>query len=240
MLSAAGRVRVGIIAAALALLAQPALVAADATGAPAAPGGQQDFDWMIGNWKADLKRLVKPLTGSKTWVEFEGTQITRSVWGGRGTMDEFSVDSPGDQDAASKGFTLRLYNPANHDSGASTGPMPKNGSLDIPPTVGRFKDGRGEFYDQEYFEGRAIFVRYVWSDITASQLTSSSRSRRTAARPGSRTGSPTSGGRGIRLSAASAPQVLYSSAPGDTAEPTRCRRSSIHSLRAICACAIAS
>jgi hypothetical protein len=32
--------------------------------------------------------------------------------------------------------------------------------------VGGFNNGRGEFYDQEYFEGRSIFVRYVWSDIT--------------------------------------------------------------------------
>jgi hypothetical protein len=35
-----------------------------------------------------------------------------------------------------------------------------------PPTVGRFKDGRGEFYDQETFNGRAILVRFVISDIT--------------------------------------------------------------------------
>jgi hypothetical protein len=27
--------------------------------------------------------------------------------------------------------------------------------------------GRGEFYDQELFEGRAIFCRFIWSDITA-------------------------------------------------------------------------
>ena len=31
--------------------------------------------------------------------------------------------------------------------------------------TGEFKDGCGEFYDQEVFEGCAIFVRYVWSDI---------------------------------------------------------------------------
>jgi hypothetical protein len=32
--------------------------------------------------------------------------------------------------------------------------------------IGGFADGRGEFYDQELFEGKRIFVRYVWSDIT--------------------------------------------------------------------------
>ena len=40
------------------------------------------------------------------------------------------------------------------------------GALSLPAVVGQFKNGRGEFYDQEEFNGRAIFVRYVWSDIT--------------------------------------------------------------------------
>lgn len=29
------------------------------------------------------------------------------------------------------------------------------------PTIGEFKNGRGEFYDQETLNGRAIFVRFV-------------------------------------------------------------------------------
>jgi hypothetical protein len=33
--------------------------------------------------------------------------------------------------------------------------------------VGEFKEGRGEFYDQEPCNGRMIFVRYLWSGITA-------------------------------------------------------------------------
>jgi len=34
------------------------------------------------------------------------------------------------------------------------------------PTIGEFKNGRGEFFDQETLNGRAIFVRFVISDIT--------------------------------------------------------------------------
>jgi len=34
------------------------------------------------------------------------------------------------------------------------------------PSVGEFKDGRGEFYDQETFNGRAILLRFSVSDIT--------------------------------------------------------------------------
>src|SRR5262245_16618028 len=92
--------------------ASPPATAAAATSDQSAPqhDGQHDFDWMIGTWKATLKRLVKPLTGSTTWVEFEGTQITRSIWGGRGVMDEFSVNNPS-TDTRVDGLTIRLYNP---------------------------------------------------------------------------------------------------------------------------------
>jgi hypothetical protein len=34
------------------------------------------------------------------------------------------------------------------------------------PMVGGFQNGRGEFYDQEPFKGRAIFVRFIFSEIT--------------------------------------------------------------------------
>jgi hypothetical protein len=31
--------------------------------------------------------------------------------------------------------------------------------------IGGFQNGRGEFYNQEMFNGRAIFVRFIFSDI---------------------------------------------------------------------------
>jgi hypothetical protein len=31
--------------------------------------------------------------------------------------------------------------------------------------VGEFKNGRGEFCDQELWKGRAVYVRFVWSEI---------------------------------------------------------------------------
>jgi len=167
-----GRLRRAVAAAAL--LAGPALVSATAavTAPRAAPpagaaarDGQHDFDPLVGTWKARLKRLERPLSGSTTWIDYEGTQVTKSVWGGRATLDEFHVVSPA-TNARIDGLTLRLYNPESrqwHIYWANA----KKGMLDLPPTVGRWENGRGEFYDQEYFEGRSILVRYVWSDVTA-------------------------------------------------------------------------
>ena len=36
-----------------------------------------------------------------------------------------------------------------------------------PPTVGGFTNGRGEFFGQEALSGRAIVVRFVISEMTA-------------------------------------------------------------------------
>jgi hypothetical protein len=123
--------------------------------------GQHDFDFEIGTWKTHLKRRLHPLTGSTTWAEYEGTTVVRKVWNGLANLVELEVDGPAGHFA---GLNLRLYNPESHQwslNFAST----RGGSLG-QPTVGEFKDGRGEFFDQETFNDRAIFVRFVISDIT--------------------------------------------------------------------------
>jgi hypothetical protein len=34
--------------------------------------------------------------------------------------------------------------------------------------VGEFKNGRGEFYDSEAYNGKAVFVRFLWTVTSAS------------------------------------------------------------------------
>jgi hypothetical protein len=123
--------------------------------------GQRDFDFHIGSWKTRLRRLQKPLTGSKTWVEYEGTTVVRKVWNGAANLVELDVSGPAGR---IEGLSLRLYNPESrqwslHFSNRRTGTM-------SPPTIGEFRNGRGEFTSQEDLDGRAIFVRFVISDIS--------------------------------------------------------------------------
>src|SRR6266550_6896842 len=73
--------------------------------------GQHDFDFEIGTWKTHLKRLQYPLTGSKTWLEYEGTTVVRKVWNGRANLVELEVDGPAGH---IEGLNLRLYNPQSH------------------------------------------------------------------------------------------------------------------------------
>jgi hypothetical protein len=128
--------------------------------APATRDGQHDFDFEVGTFKIHLKRLLHPLTGSTSWVEFEGTSVTRTVWDGKAQLEELETDSP----AAGhiEGLTLRLYDPQSHQwslywANSKGGPI-------LPPQIGEFKNGRGEFYAQDTLNGKSIFVRFVWSN----------------------------------------------------------------------------
>lgn len=123
--------------------------------------GQHDFDFEIGTWKTHLRRLQHPLTGSTTWVEYEGTTVVRKVWNGRANLVELVADGPAGH---FEGLNLRLYNPESRQWSLNF--ANSSGGTMSEPTIGEFKNGRGEFYDQETFDGRAILVRFVILDIT--------------------------------------------------------------------------
>jgi hypothetical protein len=128
---------------------------------PTLRDGQHDFDFEIGTWKTRLSRLQHPLTGSTAWIEYEGTSVVRKIWNGRANLVELQVDGP---TGHIEGLSLRLYNPQSRQWSISFANS-SSGTLS-QPTIGEFKNGRGEFFDQESFNGRAILVRNVWSDIT--------------------------------------------------------------------------
>ncbi len=139
---------------------------ADTSSAPAQQprvqrDGRDDFDFEIGTWKTHLRRRLRPLTGSTTWVEYEGTTVVREVWGGRANLAELVVEGPAGR---IEGLSLRLYNPQSRQWSLNFSNS-SDGTLAIP-TIGEFKNGRGEFYNQEMFDGRAILVCFVISDVT--------------------------------------------------------------------------
>ncbi len=144
----------------LSLPALPALAQPQAPGRPIAGAavhdGQHDFDFEIGTWKTHLKRRVHPLSGSDEWTEYEGTTTVRKVWNGRANLVELVADGPAGH---FEGLNLRLYNPQSRQWSLNFANA-ASGSLS-QPTIGEFKDGRGEFYDQEDFNGRAVLVRFV-------------------------------------------------------------------------------
>ena len=127
--------------------------------------GQHDFDFEIGTWRTHLKRLAHPLSGSNEWLEYEGVTTVRKVWNGRANLVELTADGP---DGHFEGLNLRLYNPRSRQWSLNF--ANSSGGTLGQPTIGRFIDGRGEFYDQEDFDGRAIFVRFVITPLDADTI----------------------------------------------------------------------
>lgn len=152
---------VAIAAAAGASTASTAPVAA-----PAVRDGQHDFDFEIGSWRTELKRLKHPLSGRQEWLAYSGTTVVRKVWDGAANMVELDVTGPAGRLEA---LSLRLYDPRSGQWSLNFASR-AGGQISATPSIGEFHDGRGEFYDQEMLGDRAILVRFVISDITAKSV----------------------------------------------------------------------
>src|SRR3984885_10696002 len=111
-------IRTYLLACSLAVILQPLQGPAQQNSAAqktAERDGQHDFDFEIGTWKTRLSRRLNPLTGSATWVEYEGTTVVRRIWDGRANLVELK---PMAQPVTSK-VCHCVYTTPNPISGAS-------------------------------------------------------------------------------------------------------------------------
>ncbi len=122
-------------------------------------GGAGDFDFFLGGWRVEHRRLKTRLRDSAEWEEFGGRCVTRKVLGGFGNVDDNILDLSA---GAYRAVTLRSYDP-NTNRWAIwwlDGRTPHR--LDVP-MMGGFEDGVGAFYAADRWEGRDIRVRFLWT-----------------------------------------------------------------------------
>ncbi|WP_346948987.1 hypothetical protein [Dyella sp.] len=122
--------------------------------------GQHDFDWQLGNWDIHMSRLEHPLAGSTRWTPLDGTVRVRKLWNGRANLAEIDTQGPSGH---LQFLSLRLFNPVAHQwslNFVSSG----NGKFSSP-MIGAFVDGRGDFYDQEPYNGKAILARFSFLNL---------------------------------------------------------------------------
>lgn len=141
---------------AIALFAMNAQAQAPSTPSAATDKGQHDFDWETGTWKTELRRLEKPLSGSREWIGYSGTSVVRPVLDGRANLVELRVQGPAGK---IEGASLRLFDPQSgewslHYADARDGALAR-------PVHGGFHDGRGEFFGEADLDGRHVLVRFV-------------------------------------------------------------------------------
>jgi hypothetical protein len=162
-MNAAQRISIYFLASVLGYFAVPLRSLAQTSSNAAASqstrrDGQHDFDWQLGSWKIHMQRLQHPFTGSTQWTELDGTVVVRKVWYGRANLAEIVTNGVSGH---LEFLSLRLYNPQAHQWSLNFASS-NSGTVGVP-MIGEFKNGRGEFYDQETFNGRMILVRFVFT-----------------------------------------------------------------------------
>jgi hypothetical protein len=120
------------------------------------PEGVHGFDPQLGSWRTHVHRLLKPLSGSKEWADYDGTTVTRPLLDGRANIAELKVAGPAGR---IEGGSLRLYEP---DTGRWTMNYfnVSNGRL-TSPIWGTFRDGSATFEGDDTLGDKPIRVRFV-------------------------------------------------------------------------------
>jgi hypothetical protein len=125
-----------------------------------------DFDFYTGTWeitnrrRSDFLEETSFIEEATEWEEFPAVSRASRHFGGGANFDEIEFPTKG-----FGGLTLRLYDPERREwslywVNSRTGKL-------TAPVVGRFVDGRGEFYGDDTVAGRDVRVRFIWSGITA-------------------------------------------------------------------------
>lgn len=166
MIRADRRQALGFAAAALAGLHARGALAQDAT-TPLAEGSaaKTDFDYFIGNWRVEHRRLRKRLAGSTDWEEFGGKTFCQRMFDGMVNLNESISYRDG---KTSYGLGLRALDEAG-GRWADWYLAASDLSRIDPPLFGRFKHGIGTFYSREVFDGRPVLVRGQFAPVNDSE-----------------------------------------------------------------------
>src|SRR5258705_11174105 len=95
------------------MLGAPVNDASQAQAAILQRDGSHDFDFLIGDWRAHVRRLPERLVGSNSWVEYDGISNHKKVLDTSANFQEFDL-RPADGKLRVKTENMPMYNPDNH------------------------------------------------------------------------------------------------------------------------------
>jgi hypothetical protein len=122
-------------------------------------GHVDDFDFLVGDWKVRHRRLVGRLVGSTTWEEFDGECRMQKVLGGRVNVDDNVLEAAS---GAYRAAAIRTFDPTSNAWSIFWIDSRYPPATIADPVVGGFENGRGVFFCDDEWEGRAIRTRFTW------------------------------------------------------------------------------
>lgn len=125
----------------------------------ALPKITSDFDFLVGRWSVQHRRLRRPLAGGDDWYELSGPASAQTLFNGAVSVDQIGFPSEG-----YAGMSVRLYNPASTEW-TIYWVNSRDGKLQ-PPVVGRWAGGILEATGPDTYDGQPIMAMYRWSQVT--------------------------------------------------------------------------
>jgi hypothetical protein len=132
---------------------------------PSSTSNKNDFDFLIGEFIVQHKRLKNRLTGSNEWHESVGAHKMELILGGIGNLEQHEIE---DFDGTFfKGAAFRTFNIASRlwsiywaDS--------RFGNVEVP-LVGSFENKIGYFYASDTLNGNPVLVQFIWDSTVADE-----------------------------------------------------------------------
>lgn len=120
-----------------------------------------DFDFLIGTWDVTNRWRKDFIDETAEWMEdFPSVLTSTAHLDGHANFSESVYPTRG-----FSAVTLRLYDPKT-ELWSDYWAAQRHPGIITAPVVGRFLNGRGEFFGQDVQDGIPVNVRFIWSDIT--------------------------------------------------------------------------
>ena len=117
-----------------------------------------DFDFQVGAWTVQHRRLKERLVDCTEWEEFSGTCNMSPVLGGNGNVEDNVLHI---SSGAYRAVALRSFDPAERTWAIWWLDARNPHMLDVP-VIGRFEHGTGTFFAADMLNGLPVQVRFLW------------------------------------------------------------------------------
>jgi hypothetical protein len=126
-----------------------------------------DFDFLVGTWSVQHRRLTDPLDPDcQTWIDFTTVADAHHILDGLGNADQTSGTLP--DGTAFHGYSLRLFAPEADEWSIWWASAGRPGVLD-DPVRGSFENGIGTFVGPAEHGDRRFLARFRWLDTDTPQ-----------------------------------------------------------------------